>query len=138
MNPNGATTVNVSLAAAVGSPVTAVMADGQTYTFERATPRILAELGSWYRAQSGEDGRGWTSIADAIALVRTIEGMEWLAWRCAHKHHPEVKQAGPMAFRAATNDCALLIKLCEELTDYPDPIEGDDDRPPETAEDIKR
>jgi hypothetical protein len=129
--------MEASLTAAVGSPVVATMADGQTYTFERATPRILAELGSWHRAQTGGTGDGWTSITDAIELVRTIEGMEWLAYRCAHKHHPEVKKRGPMAFRAATNDFALLTRLCEELTDYPDPQEGDA-RPPEAAEATER
>jgi hypothetical protein len=113
--------MSVHLSAAVGSPVIATMSDGKTYTFERATPRILAELGSWYRAQSGVAGGGWTSIEDAIKLVRTLEGMEWLAWRCACKHHADVKQRGPMGFREATNDFSILTALANELTDYPDP-----------------
>ena len=116
--------MNTNLSAAVSAPVTATMADGQTYTFARATPRILAELGSWHRASNGQNGFGWTTIEDCIGLVRTIEGMEWIAWRCASEHHPEVKKAGANAFRAATNDFALLVNLCGLLTDYPDPDEG--------------
>lgn len=111
----------INFSAAVGGPITARMADGNVYTFSRATPRILAELGSWARSQQGGNGREWTTIEDAVRLVRTMEGMEWLAWRCACEHHPDVKQRGPMGFRAATNDFAVLTTLVNELTDYPDP-----------------
>ena len=116
--------MDANLSAAVSAGVVATMADGETYTFARATPRILAELGSWHRAKTGQNGFGWTTIEDCIGLVRTIEGMEWIAWRCACENHPEVRKAGQGAFTRATNDFALLVKLCAELTDYPDPDEG--------------
>lgn len=117
-------TERVDYAHAVGAPIVATMADGQTYTFSRATPRILAELGSWHRAQTDGNGGGWSSIEECYRLVQTIEGMEWLCWRCAAENHPDVKRAGLMGFRKATNDFALLVKVSGELTDYPDPIEG--------------
>lgn len=113
------------LSNAVSAPVMMQLADGETYTFSRATPRIMAELGSWYRASRNGDGFEWTSIDECVRLAQTIEGMEWLAWRCACEHHPEVKQRGHKAFRSLTNDFGVLTNLIARITDFP----GEEDGP---------
>lgn len=112
----------ISLEAVAAPPVVATMADGVQYAFSRATPRILSELGSWWRAQTGRgQSRDWLTLQQTLDLVRSIEGMEWLAWRCAAELDPAIKSAGPSPFRVATNDYAMLVSLAEILTDYPDP-----------------
>lgn len=110
----------MSLEAYAGGPVTAKMTNGQVMQFERVTPSILVELGSYHRALTGK-GQGWLTLDDCMALVTTVEGMRWLCWRCAVKYQPEYAgDAGREKFKPLLEDFNLLTGLASELTTFPE------------------
>lgn len=110
----------MSFEAHVGGPVTAKLLDGELRHFQRMTPKMLVELGSYNRAMTG-GGRGWLSIDACMDLVSTIEGMRWLAWRCVVAAHPEFAgDAGRERFYPLIEDFALLSDLVGRITALPD------------------
>jgi hypothetical protein len=122
----------MALEAHVGGPVTAKLLDGSVVQLERVTPSMLVELGSFHRAMTGQ-GASWLTLDECMALVQTIEGMRWLAWRCAVKYQPEYQgEAGRHKFGPLVEDFHLLTSLVAELTAMPEPEDGAD--PPEGAE----
>jgi len=118
----------MSFEAHVGGPVTFKLLDGEVRHFQRMTPKMLIELGSYNRAMTG-GGRGWLSIDQCMDLITTIEGMRWLAWRCVVQAHPEFAgDAGRERFLPLVEDFNLLSGLVNEITAMP---EAD---PPATTE----
>ena len=104
----------------VGGPVAFKLLDGQLRYFERMSPKILIELGSYNRAMTG-GGKGWLSIDQCMDLVTTIEGMRWLAWRCVVAAHPEFAgDAGRERFYPLVEDFALLSNLVGQITAMPE------------------
>lgn len=118
----------MSFEAHVGGPVAAKLLDGELRYFERMTPKILIELGSYHRAMTG-GGRGWLTIDQCMDLITTLEGMRWLAWRCAVKAQPEFAgDAGRERFMPLIEEFGLLTELVGQITAMP---EAD---PPEAVE----
>jgi hypothetical protein len=116
----------MSFEAHVGGPVAFKLLDGQLRYFERMSPKILIELGSYNRAMTG-GGKGWLSIDQCLDLITTVEGMRWLAWRCAVKAQPEFAgDAGRERFYLLIEDFHLLSSLVSHIAAMPnaDPQAG--------------
>jgi len=93
------------------------LGDGREYTLERCTPNILIELGMQAKAANGLNGNAWLSFEDCLKLIKTIEGMKWLTYRCACKHHPDVRRNGPVGFEKAVSNLSILIKAVDLITE---------------------
>ena len=118
-----------TLEAHASGPVAAKLTDGVIYQFQRVTPTILIELGSYHRAVTAGGSR-WLSLDECMLLVQTVEGMRWLAWRCAVKSHPEFAgEPGRHKFTPLLEDFGLLCDITGAIT-----AQDDDADPPVNQE----
>lgn len=115
-----------TIEAAAGQPIMARVGSGQVLQFDRISASILVQLGSYHRAVTGR-GASWLTLDECMQLVQTIEGMQWLAWRCAVRMQPEFSgDAGRAKFMPLVDDFQLLTELVGAITQMPEAGAGAD------------
>lgn len=106
----------------LASTVSHQLPDENVYTFSRVTPTILSELASYARGIGAiPSERKWLRVEDALDLLDTIEGMRWVAYRCASEHTPGFQGArGRARFESLTDDFGVLASLIAAIANVGD------------------